>query len=88
VVDLFFTEPKNIADAFANNFKTIFNTSCPTFVSPYTVTTDFFPTAPISAAEYFKERENVQVSWTRLRAGKPVAIFATSCKNKEIRLIN
>jgi hypothetical protein len=45
--DTFITEPKNIADAFVNNFKFIFNTSFPTVT--YSVRTDFLSLPPKSA---------------------------------------
>jgi hypothetical protein len=35
------TESKNIVDAAANNFKSIYNSSYPTVI-PYSVTPDFF----------------------------------------------
>jgi hypothetical protein len=54
VDDHFVIDPKNIADAFVNHFKSIFNTSCPTITASQPVTTDFLPTAPISAAEVSK----------------------------------
>jgi hypothetical protein len=49
--DQFVTDPKLIADAFANYFKSIFNISCPSIIPSDTVTSDFLPTAPISANE-------------------------------------
>jgi hypothetical protein len=49
--DQFVTEPKNIADAFANHFKSTFNTSFLTVTSPYSTTTDFSSAVPISAAK-------------------------------------
>jgi hypothetical protein len=54
--DRFVTEPQNIADAVVNHFKYIFNTSCPT------VTTDFLPTAPVSAAEVSKDIKRLKPS--------------------------
>jgi hypothetical protein len=51
VDDHFVTDPENIYDAFANHFKSIFNTSCPTITAPQSVTAYFLPTAPVSAAE-------------------------------------
>jgi hypothetical protein len=54
VDDQFVTDPKNIADAFGNHFKSIVNTSCPTVTAPHSLMTDFLPTAPVSAAEVSK----------------------------------
>jgi hypothetical protein len=49
-----FTHPKNTVDAFAKHFKSISNTSCLNAATPYSVTTDFLPTAPISDADVSK----------------------------------
>jgi hypothetical protein len=38
----FNTKFKDISDAFVNCFKSVFNTPCPSVISPYSVTTDFF----------------------------------------------
>jgi hypothetical protein len=43
--------PKNIADAFANYFKSMFNTSCLTVTPPYFISTYFLAMAHISATE-------------------------------------
>jgi ABC-type spermidine/putrescine transport system permease subunit I len=48
--DQFVTDPKHIADEFATYFESIFNTSCQSVNPADTVTSDFLPTAPISAA--------------------------------------
>jgi hypothetical protein len=40
------TEHKNIADAFANHIKSVFNPSVPSVTLPFSVTTDFLLTAP------------------------------------------
>jgi hypothetical protein len=42
VDDQFVTEPKNIADVFADHLKTIFNESYLTVTLPYFATTDIF----------------------------------------------
>jgi hypothetical protein len=38
----FITEPKDVAHAFANHFKSIFNASYPSVTLPYSATTDFY----------------------------------------------
>jgi hypothetical protein len=43
VDDNFVTDPKNIADAFDNHFKSSVNTFCPTVTAPHSVTTHFLP---------------------------------------------
>jgi hypothetical protein len=48
--DQFVTDPKHIADAFSTYFESIFNTSCLSVTPSDTVTSDFLPTAPITAA--------------------------------------
>jgi hypothetical protein len=52
--DQFVTDPKHIADAFDTYFESIFNTTCLSVTPSDTVTSDFLPTAPISAAEVSK----------------------------------
>jgi hypothetical protein len=60
--DHFVTDPNNIADAFANYFKSIVNTSCPTITAPQSVTTDFLPMAPVSSAEVSKAIKHLKPS--------------------------
>jgi hypothetical protein len=45
----------------ANHFESIFNASCPT-VTPYSVTTDFLPMAPISAAKFSRNLKRLEPS--------------------------
>jgi hypothetical protein len=40
--DQFVTDPKHIADAFANYLKSIFNTSCPSVIPSDTVASDVY----------------------------------------------
>jgi hypothetical protein len=47
VDDQFVAETKNIADASANHFKSILNTSFPNVTLPFSVTTDVFLTVHI-----------------------------------------
>jgi hypothetical protein len=62
VDDHFVTDPKNIDYAFANHFKSTVNTSCPTVTAPQPLTTDFLPTAPVSAAEVSKAVKRLKPS--------------------------
>jgi hypothetical protein len=58
----FVTDPKHIADEFATYFESIFNTSCPSVTPSDIVTSDFLPTAPISAAEVSKAIKRLRPS--------------------------
>jgi hypothetical protein len=49
--DHFVPEPRNMADAFANHFKSIFNICCLPITFPPPILTDLLPTEPISATE-------------------------------------
>jgi hypothetical protein len=62
IYDQFFTDPKHIVDEFATYFESIFNTSCLSVNPSDTVTSDFLPTAPISAAEVSKATKRLRPS--------------------------
>jgi hypothetical protein len=60
--DQFVTDPKHTADEFATNFESIFNASCVSVNPSGTFTSDFLPTAPISAAEISKAMKRLRPS--------------------------
>jgi hypothetical protein len=61
------TDPKHVADTFANYFKSIFNMTCPSVTLSDPIISDFLPTASISVAE-------VSRAIKRLRPSKCVGL--------------
>jgi hypothetical protein len=56
------TDPKLIADAFANHFASTFNANIQSFIPSDLIASDILPTAPISAAEVSKAVKRLRPS--------------------------